>query len=104
MEKPLQITFHNLEHSDAVESDVRQRMDKLDEICDRITSGRVVIDSPHRTARGAKTFTVRIELGLPKSEIVISREPIGDIQAAVADAFDIAKRRVRDYVSKNRAN
>ena len=31
MDKPLQVTFHNLEHSDAVEEEVRARMGKLNE-------------------------------------------------------------------------
>ncbi|MEZ5826230.1 MAG: HPF/RaiA family ribosome-associated protein [Geminicoccaceae bacterium] len=102
MDKPLQVTFHNLEHSDAVEEDVRARMKKLDEVCDRITSGRVVIDSPHRSSDRARTFTVRIELGLPKNDIVVSRDPVPDIQQAVAGAFDIAKKRLREYVDRNR--
>ena len=104
MDKPLQLTFHNLEHSDAVEADVRERMEKLNDLYDRITSARIVVDSPHRTSQRAKAFTVRIELGLPKTELVISREPVGDIHAAVVDAFDTAKRRLRDYVSKHRNN
>ena len=40
MDKPLQVTFHNLEHSDAVEDDVRARMAKLNEIYERITNRR----------------------------------------------------------------
>ena len=102
MDKPLQVTFHNLEHSDAVEAEVRDRMAKLEEIHDRIISGRVVIDSPHRTSNRAKAFSVRIELGLPRAELVISRDPLEDIHAAVNDAFDIAKRRLRDFVAKHR--
>ena len=104
MDKPLQVTFHNLEHSDAVEDEIRDRMRKLSEVCDRITSGRVVIDSPHRTNQRAKSFTVSIELGLPRNEIVIKRDPVTDIHSAVADAFDTARRRLRDYVEKNRGN
>ncbi|MCB2012772.1 MAG: HPF/RaiA family ribosome-associated protein [Geminicoccaceae bacterium] len=101
MDKPLQVTFHNLEHSDAVEEEVRARMGKLNELCDRITSGRVVIDSPHRTQERARSFTVRIEIGLPRSEIVVSRDPVPDIQQAVAGAFDVAKKRLRDYVERH---
>ena len=61
-----------------------------------------MIDSPHRNAQRAKAFTVRIELGLPGNELVISRDPVSDVHAAVIDAFDTAKRRLRDHVQKHR--
>ena len=103
MEKPLQVTFHNIDHSDAVEEDVRARVARLEELYDRIVSCRVVVDSPHRNpaARG-KTFSVRIELGLPGNDMVVSREPVGDLQLALNEGFDTVRRRLREHVKKQR--
>jgi len=102
MEKPAQVTFHNLPHSDAMESDVRTRLDRLDEIYDRLISARVVIDSPHRGKEKGKTYAVRIELGIPGNDIVVNREPIGDLQGAMSDAFDTAKKLLRDQNQRRR--
>ncbi len=43
MQIPLQITFHGIDHSDAVETRIREKVAKLELLFDRITSCRVVI-------------------------------------------------------------
>lgn len=102
MDKPLQIMFHNLPHSDALEADVRSRVSKLEELYDRLTGARVVIDSPHRGQSKGKTYAVRIELALPGHELIVTREPVADLQGAMTAAFDTAKRRLRGFAERNR--
>jgi ribosome-associated translation inhibitor RaiA len=102
MDKPLQITFHNLPHSDALEEDVRGRVAKLEELFDRITGARVVIDSPHRNQAKGKTYAVRIEIALPGRELVVSREPVADLQRAMTAAFETVKRRLRGHAERSR--
>lgn len=102
MERSLQVTFHNLPHSDALEEEVRSRFSKLEQLHNRIVGGRVVIDSPHRNQEKAKTYAVRIELALPGHDLVVSREPVGDLGAALNDAFDTTRRRLRDHVERKR--
>jgi len=102
MDKPVQITFHNLQHSDAVEQDVTSRVERLDAVAD-LTGCRVVIDCPHRTPNGSKTFAVRIEMALRGQSLVVNREPVGDLQVAINEAFDTAKRRLRAHREKQRA-
>ncbi|MBC7908715.1 MAG: HPF/RaiA family ribosome-associated protein, partial [Rhodospirillaceae bacterium] len=41
MQIPLQITFHGIDHSDAAEERVREKVAKLEQFFDRITSCRV---------------------------------------------------------------
>ena len=50
MQIPLQITFHGIDHSDAVEERIREKTAKLEQIFDRITSCRVVIEHHHRNS------------------------------------------------------
>jgi ribosome-associated translation inhibitor RaiA len=104
MEQPLQVTFHNLPHSDAVEADLRARVEKLEQLYGRVVGGRVVVDSPHRSAGAAKgkTYAVRIELALPGHELIVNREPVGDLKLAINDAFDTAKRRLKEFADKQR--
>jgi Sigma 54 modulation protein / S30EA ribosomal protein len=71
----LQITFRNMKPSEFVAARVNVEAAKLNRYFNRITSCRVVIESPHRHHRWAETFHVRIELGVPGEEIVVKRAP-----------------------------
>jgi ribosomal subunit interface protein len=103
----LAISFRNMPHSPAIEADIREKAAKLEEIHDRITSARVVVETPHRRHRTGKLFHVRIDLRVPGQEIVVSREPAADhacedVYVAIRDAFDAAKRQLGDYAREMR--
>ena len=109
MQVPLQVSFRNMPPSPAVEADIRDKAAKLEEFYDRITSVRVVVETPHRQHRQGKLFHVRIDVRVPGRELVVRREPAEhraheDVHAAVRDAFDAAKRRLEDYVRETRRN
>jgi hypothetical protein len=48
MDTPLQITFHRMDSSAALEADVRARFEELHSVFDRIVSCRVLLDLPHQ--------------------------------------------------------
>lgn len=96
MQTPLQITFRGLPHSDALETRVREKADKLQDFHGRITSCRVVIEEQHRHKRQGKQFTVRIDIRVPGNEIVIDRDHDEDVYVALRDAFDAAARKLED--------
>ncbi len=104
MQQPLQVTFHNLPHSDALEEDIRERVAKLDNLNGRLIGCRVVVDSPHRSQTKGKTYAVRIEMQVAGGDIVVSREPVGDWRAAMSEAFDVAKRRLKEHAAKMRGD
>ncbi|MEC4812530.1 MAG: HPF/RaiA family ribosome-associated protein [Scytonema sp. PMC 1069.18] len=99
MRSPLQITFHNIQQSDAVEEKIRECVAKLEQFHHRITSCRVVIDAPHQNHHKGKLYHVQIDLTIPGREIVVNRNPSNheshqDIYIAIRDAFDAAKRQL----------
>ena len=107
MQLPLQITFRDMEPSEAVETKIRERAAKLDEYYDRIMSCRVVVEAPHRHSHQGKLFHVRIDLTVPNGELVVNREPAAhhaheDVYVAVRDAFNAAQRRLADYARRQR--
>jgi ribosome-associated translation inhibitor RaiA len=57
MQVPLDIAFHNMEPSEFIEAKVRERVDKLERYCDRITRCSVGIEAPHRAHRQGTTST-----------------------------------------------
>lgn len=101
------VTFHGVPVSDAVQRLCLTEAEKLERYSDRITSCRVVVSEPHRRHRSGNHFSVRIDLTLPGGEVVVNREPPEhpgdeDILAAVRDAFDTARRRLKDFVERRK--
>ena len=104
MQIPLQITIRDVEHSEALEAHIRSKVSKLEEFFNHITSCRVVVEMPHKHRQQGKQFNVRIDIGVPGSEIVINHDHHEDVYVALRDAFDAAKRRLEDYARKIRGD
>jgi len=86
---------------------VERRVTKLDQIASNIVRCHVVIEAPHRHSREGRRYAVRIDVRVPGREIAISRE-LGDseidVYAAIDEAFDEAKRRLREAVDVRRGD
>lgn len=104
MQIPLQITVRDVAHSDALETHIREKAQKLDEFFEHIISCRVVVEMPHKHHHQGKEFNVRISLGVPGREIVVNRDKNEDVYVALRDAFDAAKRQLEDYVRQLRGD
>lgn len=106
MTASLDIHFHGIEKSDALEARVREKFAKLHKHFDRITSCRVVLEAPNRNNAKAKLFQVKIEVAVPgQKPIIINHEreggsPQDDLGLALRDAFDAATRRLDDLAAK----
>jgi ribosomal subunit interface protein len=101
MQLPLQVTFHGISPSSTVASYVEKKAHKLDKQYGGIMRCRVTVEAPHRHSREGRRYAVRIDLTISGEEIAISRD-LGDSEtdtyAAIDEAFDEAKRRLRDTV------
>lgn len=104
MQIPLQITIRGVEHSDALEAHIRDKAQKLDEFFDHIMSCRVVVEVPHKHHHQGRQFNVRIDIGVPGSEIVVNRDHAEDVYVALRDAFDSAKRQLEECARKLHGN
>jgi ribosome-associated translation inhibitor RaiA len=112
-----------MEPSDAVTARIEEEVSKLDTFYDRITSCRVVVEAPHRHHKWGELFHIRIDLGVPGTELVVSHEPSPhaslshedeaavkkhieihpehkDVYVAIRDAFASARRQLQDYVRR----
>jgi ribosomal subunit interface protein len=102
MQIPLQVTFRNLDRSPALETNVREHAEKLDQYYNRIMSCRVVIEQQHKHHRRGNHYHVSVDVTVPGSELVASREPdehhaYTDVYVAIRDAFDTMRRQLEDY-------
>jgi ribosomal subunit interface protein len=107
MQLPLQVTFHGITPSEAIQKYVERRAEKLELMAGNIVRCHVVIEAPHRHSREGRRYKVHIDVRLPGREIAISRE-LGDSEldayAAIDQAFDEAKRRLREAVDVRRGD
>ena len=104
MQIPLQISLHGIERSNALYTAIQDKAAKLERYYDRIVSCRVVLEVDARHKHHGKQFTVRIDLKVPGGEIAVNREHSEDLQIALRDAFDAARRQLEDYARGQRGD
>ncbi|TAN80071.1 MAG: ribosome-associated translation inhibitor RaiA [Gallionella sp.] len=104
MQIPMQITIRDIDHSEALETHIRDRVNKLDAFFGHIVSCRIVVEAPHKHHHQGKEFNVRIDIGVPGGEIVVNHDHHEDVYVALRDAFDSARRRLEDYARKIRGD
>lgn len=106
MQVPLEIAFHNVEHSDWAEDEIRGHVARLEEIYKRLTSCRVRVDQRANNANQTIPPVVRIEIGLPgHKDIVVAHEPEHlqrkyqrpDLHHAINEAFRLAERQLSTF-------
>lgn len=118
--------------SEVIEAHIREAALRLDSFYDEIMGCRVLVETPHQHHRKGKQYHVRIDLTVPGGEFVIKRAPRlttdrplrfrklpedvdveesrelskyaahDDIQLAIRDAFDAARRKLQDYARRRR--
>lgn len=109
MKLPLQITFRDMDPSTAIESNIREKAEKLDRFSDHITSCRVVVEAAHKHHNKGNLYHVRLDFTVPDDEIVVSRDPgknhaHEDVYVAIRDAFDAARRQLDEYARRRRGD
>lgn len=101
----VQISFRGMDPSPSVEAQVRRRAEELEQFSDRIHTCKVTLEAAHRRHRQGKIYHVRIGLGVPGRDVVVSREAAEnhaheDLHVAVRDAFDAVRRQLQDHMQR----
>jgi len=104
MQTPLKLTIHGIDHSEALEARIHAKVAKLEEFFEHITSCRVAVEMPHKHHNQGRQYNVRIDISVPGNEIVVNRDQAEDVYVALRDAFEAAKRQLKDYAQKLRGD
>lgn len=104
MKLPLQVTLRDIPHSEAVETAIREKAEKLDQFHPAIMGCRVAVELPGKHKHQGKQFSVRIDVTVPGSEIVVNRERAEDLYVVLRDAFDAAKRQLEEHARRLRGD
>jgi putative sigma-54 modulation protein len=108
MTMSVQITFRDIDHSDAVDDRIREHAERLGKkFGERATSLHVTLSAPHHSANKGRLYQFTLEFVVPKGEIVV-RQGDGhgadhsheDVYIALRDAFKSLERRTRDHFDK----
>jgi ribosomal subunit interface protein len=102
MKIPLQITFRNMPHSEAIEAKINEKAARLDRYYDRIMSCRVVVEESQRRQHQGKLFSVHIDITAPGKELAVTRAENEDPHVAVRDAFNTAARWLEEHARRKR--
>ena len=104
MQIPLQITLKDMPQSEAVESRIREKAEKLGRFHERIINCRVVVESPQRHQHQGKLYSVHIDLSVPGAELVANRAQDEDVYVAIRDAFGAITRQLEDFTRRQRGD
>jgi ribosomal subunit interface protein len=108
MTNEFQVTYHNIDQTEAINDAVNKRIAKLERYCDQIITGRVVLDSPHNNHHKGKVYSVGLEIHTPAKEVRVNQDQHDnhaheDLYIAIRDAFNAAERQLKDIDKKHRA-
>jgi len=102
--QPIQVTIRDMPSSQAIESHIRKKAEKLDHYYRRIQRCRVVVDVPQKHKHQGKLFRVRIDLSVPGKDLVVNHKLDEDLYVAIRDAFLAVVRQLESYVHKKRGD
>lgn len=98
----VRIAARNVELSEPIENSIRKKARKLGLFYDSIIKCRVVVEAPHRRRQKGVLYNVRIDMTVPDRELMVKRESHEDLYVAIRDAFEAARRRLKDHARQQR--
>src|SRR5690625_1273732 len=109
MQQPPEITFTGLDHSDALEDYIRDKIEELERFHPRITSCRVAVSTPHRSPAGTfAPLAVAVEIDVPGHKLITVKDverpddPGGERTAMINRLFHAVQRRLQAAAQKLR--
>lgn len=102
MKLPVAIRFAGLVPSEAVELAIRERVRRAERLHPGIASWRITVEQDHKHRYQVRPFGVRIEVKLPRHELVVSRVHDEDVHVALRDAFDAIGQQIGDHARVGR--
>jgi ribosome-associated translation inhibitor RaiA len=111
MERPLEIAFHNIQPSEALEAEIRRHVEKLETRFGRLLVGcRVSVEALHKQHQTGNVYEVHIVMSVPGRDLAVSREPHRakerfanpDVYVSLREAFKAAEKQLESYKGRLR--
>lgn len=108
MQVPLEISYRGIEKTDDIDTLVRQKVAKLEQVCDFLISCHVAIEKPQKHQRQGSPYRIRISMRVPpEHELIVKQEPgEGDmhdpLSTVIRRCFQSARRELKKIVDLQR--
>jgi ribosome-associated translation inhibitor RaiA len=108
MNLPLELTFRGVEKTEDLERLLREKVDRLERVCDYINGCRIVVEKAQAHQDGGNPYRVRIDVTVPpRHELVAERGPVEEyvserLSHLIRETFDAMERQLKELVEKQR--
>ncbi len=102
MRIPPTIFYRDVPKTDALENLIAQKIEKLEQYYDQISSCRIAIEKNHDHPGSGSPYRVRLDITVPENrEVVVDKSPDESAQylpleAVIRDAFEAANRQLKE--------
>lgn len=86
-----------MDPSPALDTQIREQVEKLEKVSDQIIACRVVVEQLHRHKQQGNHFNVRVQIRLPGTDLVAGHEH-EDVYMAARNALRAARRRQEEFI------
>ncbi len=108
MKIPPEITYRNVEKTNAIDVLINEKIGKLEQVCNYLNSCHIVIEKVHDRPRSGSPYRVRIDMTVPPGHELVAESNPPDVnlypplEAVIRDAFQAATRQLRDLAEQQR--
>lgn len=106
MQRPLQISFRDVEHTKELDALIRNEVKKLEKVCDHMVGCKVTVEKIQKSHETGNPYRVRVDVTVPPGHEIVSKnkhkkgEATQPLMAAIRESFDNERDQLRDLVQK----
>lgn len=103
-----EITYRNVEKTNAIDSLIQEKINKLERVCNYISSCHIAIEKIHDRPSSGSPYRVRIDITVPPGQEIVADSSPGDtnqyvdVDTVIRDAFGMAQRQLRELARQQR--
>jgi len=109
MQYPPEISYREVAKTTDIENLIHEKVDKLEKICDHITSCHISIEKPQEHMNSGSPYRVRLDVRVPPSHELVARREPGDgdlhdpLDLVIRDVFNSLERQLKKITEKQRS-
>lgn len=107
MDVPLEIILRNVEHKREIEDVIYEKIEKLEQVCDHVTSCRVLVEQNPTHQHKQFSYHIRLDVHVPPHHEIIVKRDSGrnvhdSLSAVLREAFIAARRQVEQIIERQK--
>ena len=108
MKVGLEVTYRDVEKSEAIDTLIHEKLAKLERICNYISSCHIAIEKIHDRPSHGSPYRVRLDMTVPPGHELVAdvnpseRNQYVRLDTVIRDAFSTAERQLKDLISRQR--